>query len=90
MSFAAKDLFSKIAGLWTPILLFIACGYEHVVANIFYIPTGLFSSYEYDLPRPKLNWGRFIYKNLIPVTFGKYMWKLYISWYCLLIYLFDS
>ena len=70
LSFAAKDLFSKIAGLWTPILLFIACGYEHVVANMFYIPAGLFSSYEYHLPRPKLNWGRFIYKNLIPVTLG--------------------
>ena len=70
LSFGAKDLFSKIASLWTPILLFIACGYEHVVANMFYIPAGLFSSYEYKIPRPKLNWGRFIYKNLIPVTLG--------------------
>ena len=70
LSFGAKDLFSKIAALWTPILLFIACGYEHCVANMFYIPAGLFSSYEYHLPRPKLNWGRFIYKNLIPVTLG--------------------
>ena len=70
LSFAAKDFFSKIAGLWTPILLFISCGYEHVVANMFYIPAGLFSSYEYDLPRPDLDWGRLFYKNLIPVTLG--------------------
>ena len=70
LSFAAKDLFSKIAGLWTPILLFIACGYEHCVANMFYIPCGLFSSYEYHLSRPNLNWGRYFYKNLIPVTLG--------------------
>ena len=70
LSFGAKDLFSKIAALWTPILLFIACGYEHCVANMFYIPAGLFASYEYGLPRNKLDWGRYFYKNLIPVTLG--------------------
>ena len=70
LSIGAQDFFSKMAALWTPILLFIACGFEDVVSNMFYIPAGLFSSYEYDIPRPKLNWGRFIYKNLIPVTLG--------------------
>lgn len=70
LSFGAKDLFSKIAALWTPILLFIACGFEHCVANMFFIPAGLFASYEYHLPRVKLNWGRYLYKNLIPVTLG--------------------
>jgi formate/nitrite transporter len=70
LSFGAKDLFSKIAALWTPILLFIACGFEHCVANMFYIPCGLFASYEYKLARPGLNWGRYLYKNLIPVTLG--------------------
>ena len=70
LSFGAKDLFSKIAALWTPILLFIACGFEHCVANMFFIPAGLFASYEYHLSRVKLNWGRYLYKNLIPVTLG--------------------
>ena len=70
LSFGAKDFFSKIAALWTPILLFIACGFEHCVANMFYIPAGLFSSYEYHLERNNLNWGRYFYKNLIPVTLG--------------------
>ena len=70
LSFGAKDFFSKISALWTPILLFIACGYEHVVANMFYIPAGLFASYEYNLPRLNLNWGRYFYKNIIPVTLG--------------------
>ena len=70
LSFGAKDFFSKIAGLWMPVLIFIPCGFEHTVANMFYIPAGLFSSYEYDLPRPDLNWGRFFYKNIIPVTLG--------------------
>ena len=38
-----KDLFSKISALWPPILLFIACGFEHCVANMFFIPAGLFA-----------------------------------------------
>lgn len=70
LSFGARDLFSKIAALWGPTLLMAACGYEHVVSNMFYIPAGIFASYEYDLPRPSLNWGRLFYKNLIPVTLG--------------------
>ena len=70
LSLGAKDLFSKIAALWTPILLFIACGFEHCVANMFFIPAGLFSSYEYHISRVKLDWGRYFYKNLIPVTLG--------------------
>ena len=70
MSLAAKDLFSKIAALWAPILLFISCGFEHCVANMFFIPAGLFASYEYHITRVKLDWGRYFYKNLIPVTLG--------------------
>ena len=70
LSFGAKDFFSKIAAIWTPILLIFACGYELVVANMFFIPAGLFASSEYNLPRPNLNLGRYFYKSLIPVTLG--------------------
>lgn len=70
VAFGAKELSSKIIGLWTPILLFIVCGYEHSVANMYFIPAGLFASYEYGIKRIKLNWGRLFYKNLIPVTLG--------------------
>ena len=70
LSFSGKDLFSKMAALWAPTMLFIACGYEHCVESMFYIPAGLFASYEYDVPREKLNWGRYFYKNLIPVILG--------------------
>lgn len=70
ISFSAKDLFSKIAALWSPAMLFIACGYEHCVESMFYIPAGLFASYEYDVEREKLSWGRYFYKNLIPVILG--------------------
>ena len=70
MSFAAHDLFSKIAALWTPIALFRALGYEDLVSDMFYIPAAMFASYEYDLVRDKLSWGRLFYKSIIPVLLG--------------------
>ena len=70
VSLGGKDLRSALLGLWTPVFLFASCNLEHSVANMYYIPAGLFTSYEYGLDRAKLNWGRFFYKNLIPVTLG--------------------
>ena len=69
-SYGAKDLLSKIAAIWCPIALFTICGFEDVVMNMFYIPAGLFASYEYDVFRDNLDWGRFFYKSLIPVLLG--------------------
>lgn len=70
VSLGGRDLRSVILGLWTPIFLFVACGLEHCVANMFYIPSALFTCYEYGVDSSKLNWGRLFYKNLIPVTLG--------------------
>ena len=70
ISFSAKDLFSKIAALWTPMALLRACGFEDLVSNMFYIPAALFAASEYDLMKQNLNWGRYFYKNLIPVLLG--------------------
>ena len=70
LSFGAKDLFSKIAALWTPFALLRACGYEHIVSNMFYIPAALMAASEYNLVKDNLSWGRYFYKNLIPVLLG--------------------
>jgi formate/nitrite transporter len=34
----AKDTTGKLLGCWFPIMLFVLTGYEHVVANMFYLP----------------------------------------------------
>ena len=70
LSFSAKDLFSKIAALWTPMALLRACDFEDLVSNMFYIPAALFAASEYDLVKQNINWGRYFYKNLIPVLLG--------------------
>lgn len=76
VSLGAKDVTGKIIGLFYPIVVFVVCGFEHSIANMFYGPTGLFA-----MGRPEyaalvlgeakgLTWGNFFIKNLVPVTLG--------------------
>ncbi|KAF8161173.1 Formate/nitrite transporter [Crassisporium funariophilum] len=37
----AKDTISKVFAIWIPIWIFVACGYDHVVANMFSVPLGI-------------------------------------------------
>lgn len=41
MSYAAKDIAGKVLAIFFPIWLFIASGYEHSVANMYYLSAGL-------------------------------------------------
>lgn len=43
MSYGAKDLAGKSLVIFFPIWLFIASGYEHSVANMYYLSAGLFA-----------------------------------------------
>ncbi len=78
MSFAAKDVVGKVAAIFFPIMIFVLVGWEHSVANMYYISAGLFaagneaylaaSKFASDISA--LTWGSFFVKNLIPVTLG--------------------
>ncbi len=70
MSFGAKTVSGKIIGLFLPIMLFVLSGYEHSVANMYYIPAGLFAAGKHAITAEALTWGNFIVNNLIPVTIG--------------------
>jgi len=88
ISFAAKDVAGKFWGLYMPIMLFVLCGYEHNVANMYFIPAGIFAASEYGLDPGALNWGSFFVKNLIPVTLGNIVGgTLLVGFPCWLIYL---
>jgi len=72
-AFAASDLGGKIFGLFLPVFLFVIAGYEHCIANMYFVPAGLFSVISYNLDAgagANLTWLSFIVKNLIPVTLG--------------------
>ncbi len=79
ISFAAQDVAGKIAGLFLPIMTFVLCGYEHSVANMYYIPAGILaagnSAYSEAAAESVANIGNisivnFLGHNLIPVTLG--------------------
>lgn len=82
MAFATKDITGKLLAIFFPIWLFITSGFEHSIANMYYIPAGIFAKYNSAWVQAAaslgvnpekldgLNWGTFIVKNLIPVTFG--------------------
>lgn len=60
----AKDIASKAIAIWFPISAFVTMGFEHSVANMFFIPTGIFQGAE------GVTWAAFFINNLIPVTLG--------------------
>ncbi len=78
VSLAAKDVTGKIAGLFFPIMAFVAGGFEHSVANMYFIPLGIsLSSIEQVVAASglagklaNLTWAGFAWKNLLPVTLG--------------------
>lgn len=63
---AAQDAIGKIFALWFPVMLFVLSGYEHVVANMFFIPMGAVLG-------AKLNWTAVIVNNAIPVALGNFV-----------------
>ncbi|GMA51638.1 putative transporter YrhG [Alicyclobacillus contaminans] len=42
LAYGAKDIIGKIFGIWFPIMGFVAIGFQHVVANMFFLPAGIF------------------------------------------------
>lgn len=70
MATAARDVTGKILACYIPIMTFVASGFEHSVANMYFIPTGLLLADELSLNEPGLTWGNFFMGNLLPVTLG--------------------
>lgn len=63
MAAGARDVISKLFACWFPVMLFVLSGYEHSIANMFYLPIGLF------LGAP-ITWAQIALNNLLPVTIG--------------------
>ena len=69
MAAASKRAEGKIISLFFPILLFVLCGYEHSIANLYYLPAGLLAAAEYGIAGAGLTLGGCL-RNLVPVTLG--------------------
>ncbi len=77
LTYSARSTTDKIMAILFPIAAFVAAGFEHSVANMYFIPLGLFIK-QFDpaftastnLAAADLTWGTFLLKNLLPVTIG--------------------
>ena len=70
MATAARDIPGKILACYVPIMTFVASGFEHSVANMYFIPGGLLIKGAFPAVDPGLTWANFLVANLIPVTLG--------------------
>jgi formate/nitrite transporter len=76
MALAARQTISKIFAIFFPIMGFVAIGFEHCIANMYFIPVGIFLKEWAGIPPPAgmdpslLGWGGFLWNNLLPVTIG--------------------
>jgi formate/nitrite transporter len=83
LAISADDVVGKILGIWFPIMAFVTIGFEHSVANMFFIPLGIFVANDpaisANLATAKIStanlvgttgWYNFFVTNLIPVTLG--------------------
>ena len=77
LTFSARSVADKILAIIFPITAFVAVGFEHSIANMYFIPYALLiktfdpafvAAKKIDLYN--LTWGSFFLKNLLPVTLG--------------------
>ena len=79
LSTGAQTTVGKIFSIFFPIWLFVTAGFEHCVANMFFIPAGIFAK-ESELflsisgigseDLSNLTWGGMLVNNMLPVTVG--------------------
>jgi formate transporter len=79
LCFSARTTTDKILAIIPPISAFVAAGFEHSVANMYFIPMGLLLRNEPQVLSAAgktaeqlayLTWGGFLINNLLPVTLG--------------------
>ena len=78
LCYSARTTADKVLAIIPPIAAFVAAGFEHSVANMYFIPYGLFVksneafvASQDGLPDLSgLTWANFLWANLVPVTIG--------------------
>lgn len=63
LAIGSEDIVGKVFGIQFPIMAFVTLGFEHSVANMFFIPASIFTT-------NAVSWGAFLINNLLPVTLG--------------------
>ncbi|MEQ1872578.1 MAG: formate/nitrite family transporter [Ilumatobacteraceae bacterium] len=73
MTLSARTLVDKVVVIVPPIAAFVAAGFEHSVANMYFFPAALLHD-AWDSPptadATHVTWKHFLVDNLVPVTIG--------------------
>ncbi len=69
-AFASKTVSGKLLMSFWPVMLFVLCGFEHSIADIYFCLAGIFAAKEYGITADTLTMSSFLLKNLLPVTLG--------------------
>lgn len=70
LALAGRSVIDKISAIIFPISGFVAAGFEHSIANMYFIPLGIFVQGHFPTTgAAALNWTGLLY-NLTPVTLG--------------------
>jgi len=78
LTLSARSTADRVLAIVPPISAFVATGFEHSVANMYFVPFGLliasldggFAATALERSLPALTWGAFLGRNLLPVTIG--------------------
>jgi formate/nitrite transporter len=79
LGICADDAVGKFFGIWFPIMAFVSTGFEHSIANMYFIPAGIMTSGYLNAGQianitpaklETLNWVTMWTNNVIPVTIG--------------------
>lgn len=89
MSMSARDTAGKILGAFLPVSYFVLCGFEHCVANMYYISAGLMAksvpayaqlAAAAGVDLSALTLSSFLAGNLFPVTLGNIIGGAAVGW----------
>jgi formate/nitrite transporter len=77
LSYSARTTADRVLAVVPPIAAFVAAGFEHSVANMYFVPFALLLAQldpgfvaAHVADGHALSWGRFVGGNLVPVTIG--------------------
>jgi formate transporter len=79
LSYSARSTTDRVLAVVPPVAVFVAAGFEHSVANMYFVPFALLVAYfdpafiagrALDAPAYDLTWAAFLVRNLLPVTLG--------------------
>ena len=80
LGICADDVVGKFFGIWFPIMAFVSSGFEHCVANMYFLPAGIFLVNSHPkvigdiggllAQNGGLGWGDMWFWNILPATLG--------------------